>query len=317
MAQRFTNEELRIAKSVDLCELARGLGYTPVKIGTCHTLKEMDSIRIYDKKTWYRWSDGSGGCQIDFLETFAGLGFVEAVKELLTMSGNVLIPDKPKPREKKAFLLPSPAPDNAGVIRYLMDKRKISEKTIDRFIGRGLIYEEASHHNRVFICRDKDGIPKAASMRGIYDAGGKPFKCDVSGSDKSYGFSIEAKGSDTIRVFEAAIDLMSFYDATGLKSDHLLALGMTADNALSRYLGEHKEIRNIVLSLDNDEPGINASEKLKDKYESLGYSVKNLGSPMGFKDYNEWLVASRSKKAQISGDVAPRMTPPVTKRGVR
>ena len=299
MAQRFTNEELSIAKSVDLCELARGLGYTPVKVGSCHTLKEMDSIRIYDRKTWYRWSDGSGGCQIDFLEVFERMGFVDAVKKLLTMSGTAIVTDRyePKPREKKAFLLPSPAPDNTGVIRYLRDERKISEKTIDRFIESGLIYEEASHHNLVFICRNKEGIPKSASMRGIHDVGGKPFKCDVSGSDKSFGFHVEAKGSDTIRVFEAAVDLMSFYDATGLESDHLLALGMTADNALSRYLKEHTEIRNIVLSLDNDEPGKKASEKLKDKYESLGYSVKALGSPKGFKDYNEWLVASRSKKA--------------------
>ena len=45
---RFTEEELRIAKSVDLCAVASHLGYTVRRIGKYHTLKEMDSIRIYN-----------------------------------------------------------------------------------------------------------------------------------------------------------------------------------------------------------------------------------------------------------------------------
>lgn len=42
----FTNEELAIAKSVDLTAVAENLGYTVRKVGNYHTLKEMDSIRI-------------------------------------------------------------------------------------------------------------------------------------------------------------------------------------------------------------------------------------------------------------------------------
>ena len=47
MDGRFTDEELAIAKSVDLCAVAESLGYTVKRIGKYHTLKEMDSIRIY------------------------------------------------------------------------------------------------------------------------------------------------------------------------------------------------------------------------------------------------------------------------------
>lgn len=53
---RFTQEELSIAKSVDLCEVATRLGYTVKRIGRYHTLKEMDSIRIYNRSHWFRWS---------------------------------------------------------------------------------------------------------------------------------------------------------------------------------------------------------------------------------------------------------------------
>jgi len=54
--ERFTEEELAIAKSVDLVSVAQSLGYTPKRIGKYYTLKEMDSIRIYDRTHWFRWS---------------------------------------------------------------------------------------------------------------------------------------------------------------------------------------------------------------------------------------------------------------------
>ena len=92
MDVRFTDEELRIAKSVDLCAVASTLGYTVRKIGKYHTLKEMDSIRIYNRTNWYRWSrqnekGSNGGSQIDFLRIFAGMDVKEAVFWLLDFAG--------------------------------------------------------------------------------------------------------------------------------------------------------------------------------------------------------------------------------------
>ena len=49
---RFTADELAIAKSVDLVDVASHLGFTPKKIGRFYTLKEMDSIRIYNRSHW-------------------------------------------------------------------------------------------------------------------------------------------------------------------------------------------------------------------------------------------------------------------------
>ena len=88
MEGRFTEEELAIAKSVDLCAVAESLGYTVKRIGKYHTLKEMDSIRIYDRSHWYRWSrqfdkGNNGGSQIDFLRVFGGMSVKEAVFWLL------------------------------------------------------------------------------------------------------------------------------------------------------------------------------------------------------------------------------------------
>ena len=75
MDDRYTEGELRVAKSVDLTAVASQLGYTVNRVGKYYTLKEMDSIRIYDKSHWYRWSrqydkGNNGGSQIDFLRVF-------------------------------------------------------------------------------------------------------------------------------------------------------------------------------------------------------------------------------------------------------
>lgn len=66
--------------------------YTVKKIGKYYTLKEMDSIRIYNRTNWYRWSRQSekgsnGGSQIDFLRVFAGMDVKEAVFWLLDFAG--------------------------------------------------------------------------------------------------------------------------------------------------------------------------------------------------------------------------------------
>ena len=53
---RFTEDELALAKQVDLCSVAEYLGYTVKRVGHYHTLKEMDSIRIYDRSHWCRFS---------------------------------------------------------------------------------------------------------------------------------------------------------------------------------------------------------------------------------------------------------------------
>ena len=43
--------------------------------------------------------------------------------------------------------------------------------------------------NVVFKGNDKNGVTRFASMRGVFDKQGKPFKCDVTGNDKNYGFN--------------------------------------------------------------------------------------------------------------------------------
>ena len=303
----FTEEELSIAKSVDLVGVAETLGYTPRRKGKYYTLKEMDSIRIYDRRSWCRWSkrydvSGRGGSQIDFLKEFAGLEFHEAVSWLLDFAGYRRLEERSKkvtlknqapksvPEEKKSFVLPKACRNNQHLYRYLMEKRRLSKKVIDYFLSLGLLYESELYHNLVFIGLDGDGVARFASMRGVFDVDGKSFKCDVEGNDKRYGFHVRNENSEVLDVFEAAIDLMSFVDIYDDYETNKIALGMLADAPIETFLSEHLHIRKIRFHLDNDKYGREATHVLMKKYYELGYEVEDAPPPKDVKDMNEWLV---------------------------
>lgn len=313
--EKFNEEELWIAKSVDLCEVAASLGYTVKKIGRYYTLKEMDSIRIYDRKSWYRWSlamegGNNGGSQIDFLMAFAGMNIKEAVFWLLDFAGyqrDMQSREKTvtrtnglkhitlnKVEEEKEFVLPIPSGSNSFLYAYLTEDRCIDKRVVDFFTQRNLIYESRGYHNIVFKGNDKSGITRFASQRGVFDKSGKPFKCDVAGNDKNYGFNVVNEESHVLYVFEAAIDLMSYMDLYDDFESNKIALGMLHDAPIKTFLEEHPHITTINFCLDNDGPGRKATEKFLEKYRGLGYDVEDFSPPSGYKDYNEWLKEEKS-----------------------
>lgn len=310
---RFTAEELALAKQVDLCRVAEHLGYTVKRIGHYHTLKEMDSIRIYGRSHWCRFSrrhdkGENGGSQIDFLRVFAGMDVKEAVFWLLDFAGyrreegvreiQNTIPHQKKEEQKKPFVLPEFAGSNAYLYRYLEHERMIARPVIDFFVGKGILYEAKNYHNIVFVGTDRDGVPKFASMRGVFDKKGKGFKCDVAGNDKRYGFHLYYGKSKKVVVFEAAIDLMSYITMFPKDKASMVALGMLADAPLETFLAEHPEMEEIQFCLDNDEPGRKAAETLQQKYAEKGYAVNVFLPPEPYKDFNQWNVEMRKAKEQ-------------------
>jgi len=309
----FTEEELAAAKEADLCDVARELGYTVKRKGRYNTLAEMDSVMIYNRRSWCRWSriaekGSNGGSQIDFLRVFAGMDVKNAVFWLLDFTGyrsflsgkkhaTISVPVLQhqvagrKEKEKQLFALPVPAKNNAVLYQYLTIERRISVKVVEHFVGKGLLYEERRHHNIVFKGNDKNGVTHFASMRGTK---GSPFKCDVAGNDKNYGFNVWNDESRKLYVFEAAIDLMSFMDMYSDYESNKLALGMLHDAPLATFLKEHPQVKSICFCLDNDNPGWKAAQAFCQKYYGFGYEVEDCPPPLPWKDYNEWLVAAKN-----------------------
>ena len=57
--------------------------------------------------------------------------------------------------------------------------RRIDEDVTGFFFAAGDIYEEAAHHNAVFVGRDEDGVPRL-SLIHISDNGGVPKQLRIA-----------------------------------------------------------------------------------------------------------------------------------------
>ena len=286
---------METAKGTDLPDLLEHLGYTVRRLGSrYHTTREMDSLRIKDRRTWKRYSNGTGGDAITFLQEFCGKDFRAAVNYLLEFNGGCArdspIPH-PKPvqkKEKPVFTLPIAHVDQRRVFAYLQ-KRGISAQVIRGFIDSGLLYEDSLHHNCVFVGREASGRPVFASKRGTYDLNGSGFKGDAVGSDKNVAFRLPCDPAlDWVAVFEAPIDLMSFCTLHRQVRSNAVALCGLYQGPLDTYLQENPHLKRIVLCLDADGPGQEATEKFRAEYGQKGYDVSTRTPAQG-KDWNEYL----------------------------
>ena len=159
---RFTDTEMQIARETDLPELLSHLGYQVKRVGRFHTTAEMDSLRIKDRRTWFRYSQNTGGDAITFLQQFCGKSFPEAVEYLLTFHGKARDAPIPQPKPispKQEFSLPPRNADDRRVFAYLR-KRGIAAQVIRQFMNSGLLYEDAVHHNCVFVGKNSAGQAK-------------------------------------------------------------------------------------------------------------------------------------------------------------
>ena len=147
--------------------------------------------------------------------------------------------------------------------------------------------------NVVFIGYDEHEKARFACLRGT----GASFRMDCAGSDKRYGFNMSYSGSGRLYVFEAPIDALSHATLenliTGDKSawlrDNRLSLGGTSDLALGKYLEMNPNVKEIVMCLDNDDVGREASVSMARKYADMGFHTR-IELPTR-KDYNEDLLA--------------------------
>lgn len=307
---KYSDEEVALAESLSLSYVVSKMGFEVRKKGNYYTTREMDSLMIYNDKTWCRHSRKSnfgriGGGVLDFLMEYGNMTFPEAVEWALKEHGKLPERIKEYPisgnkKENAVFVLPERHENNKRVFAYLMKKRRLSSDTVKFFISQGLLYESREHHNMVFLGKDKTGHVRFASMRGTYDPpNGEPFKCDVEGNDKRYGVNLYRKGSCQVAVFEGCVDMMSFQELDFNQASSLLTLGMVGDAPLRTFLSEHEEIKKILLVLDHDKAGKIATDRMRKIYTEEGYEVEVFEYPEEMKDLNQYLKELRKKTAVI------------------
>ena len=277
----YTQAQIDKADAVDLEKFLRAHGETLVRSGKEYRWKAHDSLTVCGNK-WFRHSQSRGGFPVDFVMEFYGKSFPEAVQMLTGEPGEAQPEADPAP--SPAFRLPLRNVTNANILNYLTKERKLSPSLVNFFIVAGDIYEDAAHHNVVFVGRDADGHPRYASSRGIQEK----FRQDAAGAEKAFGFA--HRGTDKqLLVFEAPIDLLSFIELfpKNWQQHNYLSLGGVSGKALRQFLSERPDVERVFLCLDADKAGEDACKRLAALLPDT-VSVTRIQPCM--KDWNDVLV---------------------------
>ena len=144
--QKFTEDEIRQANSVDILSLARGYGYEPEKAGrkAVH-MKHSGGLYIFpENNRFFQWTgpdDGIKGGAIDFVMREENLSFPEAVGKLIgkeyAAEARQVTPYEKK--ERGPLALPEKADNMKRAYWYLVSIRGISPQIVSHFMNRKMI----------------------------------------------------------------------------------------------------------------------------------------------------------------------------------
>lgn len=308
-----TPEAIEAARRIDLYTyLHEREPQELVKCGNgVYCTRTHDSLKISRGK-WFWWSHGIGGhTALDYLIRVRGMRLPDAV-EILAGTTCAMLPPRAAPPQPEKRLMQLPHNDSCDRVRRYLTGRGLDAEIVDRMISDGRIAEEKDHGFALFYGFDEQGKPRQCSARAT---DGTAVKRDVAGSDRRFGFCLEAEvPCRKVWVFESAIDLLSF--ATLMKQagndyrrEHLLSLSgvykppedirqAKVPMALSHFLVKHPDVMQVDLCLDNDSTGRAAAIGIR---AALGESVRTVRThlPPAGKDYNDYLRLKLQRKVDL------------------
>ena len=149
----LSKDQIAAAREMDLLTYLRR--FEPEELvhigGDTYAIRTHDSLKISNGK-WCWWSRNIGGTNaLDYLTTVEGISFFDAVQRILGEPPHVPPKSEPTaPLPKTEFTLPPKHADNRRVFAYLRS-RGIDAEIINHCIKHGQLYEDAEHHNCVFV----------------------------------------------------------------------------------------------------------------------------------------------------------------------
>lgn len=294
---KFTDEQKQRAASVDLEVFLLSQGEKLLSSGREKRLASNHSVTIRGNE-WFDHATKEGGGPISFVQKFYGLSYPEAMTQLLNGEQGEIQLAPPRQKEKMEFQLPPRNDTMRRVYAYLLKQRLISRPVLDAFVHDRLIYESREpaktggpYHNAVFVGLDENGVPRHAHKRSLFSEG-PSFKRNVGGCDARHSFHFTG-ASDRLYIFEAPIDLLSFLTLyeKDWQSHSYAALCGTSEHAMLWMLEQNTNLRHVMLCLDHDEAGIEASGRLTELLHECGYPSVTVLQPE-HKDWNEDVKAA-------------------------
>lgn len=300
MARLYSNEQIALANSVNLVDFLRMQGERLTKAGKDMRWERNHSVTVRDNR-YYKWKDGEGGYPIQFLKEFYNYDFKQAMEVLLSSVGDVELVNSLEDHEevKKPFVAPEKNDNNKRAYAYLNKTRLIDKDVLNHFFNHGLIYEDKKYHNAVFAGLDEDGIIRHAHKRSTIPYG-KSYRGNVESSDSRYPFHYNGT-SNKVFVFEAPIDMLSFItlNKDNWQEHSYIALNGLGTDGLEHLLDSNKNLKLILLCLDHDIAGAEATERVRDQLYEKGYCEVGIIQSVN-KDFNEDLKEINGKDFKLA-----------------
>ena len=290
----FTEQQREQARRTDLAAFLWQCGEEVRKSGSEFAWLDHGQKVTIRGNLWFHQYEQVGGDAIDFACRFYDMDYPEAVQLMLSM-GVGTVQGTVEPFVQKPLEIPPKHENMRRVYGYLLRHRGIDKEVLDAFAYRGRVYESADHHNAVFVGTDREGRPRHIHKHSTAAQGG--FKGNAPGSEPEYSFHWIG-GGDTLYLFEAPIDMLSFISMHKLhwKSYSYAAACGVSDKVLWQTLKDRPYIQKVYICLDNDEVGQRASQRI-----SRALAEKNICNRILVptrKDWNEDLLFLRKEEAR-------------------
>ncbi|WP_404899322.1 PBECR4 domain-containing protein [Lactococcus garvieae] len=248
------------AKTKDIVSVAESLGIKLTRTGQSYKGEWAghDSFSFNPRKNTFDWyGRGLHGDAIDLVKTIKDLNFKGAVAYLNEIDVDSFDKSKLPPKEKFSYYLKDNE-DIQELNQYLIEKRGHSEDTVSFFVSEGILSQSTWRTTlnsgeyfyepvAVFKQINKQGAIDGASVQGFYknekihkDHKSGHLKRIMPKSDGYGGFALNIGTPKRIIIFEAPIDMMSYYDLhkENLNDVKLIACDGYKPMAYARYIIE-------------------------------------------------------------------------------
>lgn len=264
---KITKEMIKQVKEIDFITFLQQIeGFTFKKTGEYYICNQHNSLnlRLYNGELNYYWNSKSQkGDIIQYVQDniLVRQDFIGAIIYLINYV-EILITIENKKVEEQAIVNTSNSlqlsisynKDIKRVFAYLCKHRGISYQTIAVFAKEGLIAQD-DKGNIVFKHLDFSKNIVGSELKGTNTY--KKFTGTAKGSNEQYGFSYKIGIPNKLYVFEAEIDLLSFYNMYNYLLRECLLLSTSGANKYMKivtYINQ-LNINQIAFCMDNDKVG--------------------------------------------------------------
>jgi len=313
--------QIKDAKNIPLAQLVEHLGgkYAHTDRNKQHWYfspfrpnEKTPSFKINEpRNTWYDFGHAnpqgkSGGDPIDLWCDYYGKDRLSSLKEALAALAVFAGQPHIKPVERRLTAAEQMRPPRFKKLRLHqsifykplieeLKRRRISEGMAGQYLQQ-IFFQDTYYPNRKLngfaLLNDKGGLEVSAPGNE------KSFKTSIGQKSPT---TFRAKSSDKVYVFEGMCDFLSYQEMTDSHEvqHHTIVLNSVSfvGEITSQIIAAKEQIKTVVLFLDNDDAGKQATQYMMEQLTDEGFIVRTMDMMYrGYQDFSAYWMKDREAR---------------------